>query len=72
MRRSDQPFFFLATFFLAGLALEFVLVAAFLAPKTESQFCENFLLGAERTIGPDIKWLSPEKVRNYGCSGGTF
>jgi hypothetical protein len=57
---TDQPFFFLATFFLTGLALEVVFEADFLAAKTESQFCENFLFGAERTIGPDIRWLSPE------------
>jgi hypothetical protein len=28
--------------------------AADLAPKAASQFAENFLLGAERTIGPDM------------------
>jgi hypothetical protein len=51
-----QPFFlFFAGFLADGLAEAFRFEpAAGLAPNAVSQFAENFLLGAERTIGPDM------------------
>ena len=55
-------FFFLAAFFAdlvaAGLAADF-----FLPEKTESQFVVNVLVGAERTIGPDMREVLREELR---------
>jgi hypothetical protein len=64
---TSRYFFFFADFFLAGFAAA-LLAAGFLAalfssvffpalflPKMPSQFCVNFGLGPERTIGPDMR-----------------